>query len=406
MNIFLNEAKNLSDEMMDWRRDFHHHPELGMKEFRTAGIVADYLKALGLEVRTGVGGTGVIGTLAGKSKGKTVALRADMDALPMQDEKKTPYASATPGTAHSCGHDANTAILMGTAKILSRHSELINGTVKLIFQPSEDTIPGGALPMIKDGALEDPSVDYFAASHLAPRFPQGTVFVKRGYCTIAGSGFVLKMIGKGGHISRPEFNTDPVLMAGMVIMAAQTIVSRRINPLDPTILAFASVHGGTADNIIPDAVTLTGSIRSLRPEARQELAHLLEQTAQGVAQSIGGRCELDLTLHYPSVYNHPVMVELFKDSASRAAESAVVEEATYPNMGGEDASYFLQRAPGVYWWLGTNNPAAGYDHPLHNSLFDFNERAVMPLGAAIHAQTAVDFLKVCPEAPLNIQIDG
>lgn len=406
MNLFLKEAQDISEDMMSWRRDFHHHPELGMKEFRTAGVIADFLKELGLEVKTGVGGTGVIGILSGNSSGKTVALRADIDALPMEDKKTVPYASANPGIAHSCGHDANTAILMGAAKALSRHSDLINGNVKFIFQPSEDTTPGGALPMIKDGALENPSVDYFFASHLAPRFPEGTVNVKRDYCSIAGSGFILKMIGKGGHISRPQFVTDPVLMAGMVIMAAQTIVSRRIDPVDPTILGFASVNGGTADNIIPDMVTLTGSIRSLRPEARQELAGILEQTARGVAESIGGRCELELNLHYPSVYNHPVLVDLFKEAAAQAVGADRVVETLYPNMGGEDSSYFQQRVPGAYWWLGTNNAEAGYDHPLHSSLFDFDEKAVMPVGAAVHAQTAVDCLNACPEAPLDIHEEG
>lgn len=406
MNPFLGEARAIGDEMQTLRRDFHHHPELGMQEFRTARIISEYLKESGLEVKTGVGGTGVVGTLYGQNSGKTVALRADMDALPMQDKKTVPYASGTQGVAHSCGHDANTAILMGAAKLLGRHADRLNGNVKFIFQPSEDTIPGGALPMIRDGALESPAVDYLFGLHLAPRFPEGKIVVKSGYSTIAGSGFELKMIGKGGHISRPQYNIDPILMAGMVIMAAQTIVSRRIDPLEPTILAFASVHGGTANNIIPDEVTLTGSIRSLKPEARRELAALLEKTAQGIAQSIGGRCEMELELHYPSVFNHPVLVPSFLESAASVAGPDRVEQTPYPNMGGEDISYFLQRVPGVYWWLGTGSAEKGYTHPLHSSLFDFNEKAVMPLGAAVHAQVAVDCLNRPMAAPLDIQVDA
>jgi amidohydrolase len=390
MNLYLKEAAALVDLMREMRRDFHRHPELGMQEVRTSRIVADHLQHLGLEVRTGVGGTGVIGTLYAKEAGPTVAIRADMDALAMEDKKTVPYASSRPGVAHSCGHDAHTAILLGAANLFCRFSDSLRGNVKLIFQPSEDTTPGGALPMLRDGALENPKVDGIFSLHLRPNYPEGTVAIKSGYCTISSAGFVLKMIGKGGHVSRPHVIADPIVMAGMVIMNGQTIVSRRVDPLDPTLVTFATVHAGTVNNIIPDEATLTGTIRTLKPEAREELARLLGEVADGATRTCGGKYDLKIEMEYPSVYNHPEMAEEFKASAAKILGEDKVIEDERPSMGGEDVSYFHQKVPGIRWYLGTDNPEKGMIHPLHSSLFDFNEE-VMAIGAAMHLQAAIDF---------------
>lgn len=395
MSPFLEEAREIFDEMRDIRRDIHRHPEVGMQEVRTSGMVAEYLKDLGLEVRTGIGGTGVTGTLHTREAGPTVSLRADMDALPVQDQKSVPYASIHPGIAHACGHDGHTAMLLGAAHLLTRFAASLEGNVKFIFQPSEDQAPGGALGMIRDGALKNPRVDGIFSLHLRPDYPEGMVVVKPAYTTISSAGFVLRMIGKGGHVAFPHQTVDPIVMAGMVIMATQTILSRRVDPCEPSIVAFGSVQGGTANNIIPDEVTLTGTIRTLKPEARQNLARLLEETAQGVALASAGECRLAVEMEYPAVFNHPGMLEKFKKSAVRIADADRVREARHPMMGGEDVAYFHQQVPGVQWYLGTANPAKGFIHSLHNARFDFNE-AVMPLGAAIHAQSAVDFLAEPP----------
>ena len=208
---------------------------------------------------------------------------------------------------------------MGAAEVLARHSDLLQGNVKFIFQPSEDTVPGGALPMIKDGALENPSVQGILSSHLMPDYDEGEIVVKSGYSTISSAGFTLKMLGKGGHAAYPHLINDPVVMAGHVITAVQTIVSRRVDPQDPTILCFSSVHGGTAGNIIPDEIILTGTIRTLKPEARDELAGLLDEVAAGAAKIGGGRHTLEVEMEYPSVYNHPDMVEEFLVSAGKVA---------------------------------------------------------------------------------------
>lgn len=399
-NPFLQEAGSLLNQMREIRRDLHKHPELGMQEIRTSRIVADYLKNLGLDVRTEVGGYGVLALLSTQAGGNTVALRADMDALPLEEKNKVPYASVKRGVAHCCGHDGHTAILLGAANLLCKFSDKLNGNVKFIFQPSEDKAPGGAIPMIADGALRDPHVDGIFSLHLSPELAEGTAGIKSGFSTISSAEFILKMIGKGCHVASPHESVDPVIMAGMVIMAGQTIVSRRINPLDPTIISFCTVQGGTASNIIPEEVTLTGTIRTLKPEKREELANHLDQVAQGVARSSGGTCHLTLKMEYPSVFNHPELAAEFKDSAAKIVPADSVIEMQSPSMTGEDVAYFHQKVPGVHWLLGSANPAMDFTHPLHSPVFDFNEE-IMPLGAAIHACCAVDFLRNRQKRPLS-----
>jgi amidohydrolase len=389
---FLQEAGNLLNQIREIRRDLHKHPEIGTQEVRTSRIVADYLRNLGLDVHTGIGGHGVVATLSAEEAGKCVALRADMDALPMEEKIATPYASNRSGAAHCCGHDGHTAILLGTASLLCKFSDQLKGSVKFIFQPSEDQAPGGAAPMIADGALRNPDIDGIFSLHLNPDLPEGTVAVKSGYCTISSAEFVLRMIGKGCHVASPHEGVDPVIMAAMVIMAGQTIVSRKINPLDPAVLSFCTVHGGTASNIIPDEVTLTGSIRTIDPKKREALADELDQVAQGVARTSGGKCLLTVKKEYPSVFNHPELVAEFKDSATKILPTDKVIDKQSPSMTGEDVAYFHQKVPGVHWLLGTANPDLGFTHPLHSPFFDFNEE-VMLLGAAIQVCCAVDFLK-------------
>jgi amidohydrolase len=406
-HLFLQEAENLLNQMKEIRRDLHRHPELGTQEVRTSRIVADYLNHLGLEVRTGIGGHGVVATLSAGKGESCVALRADMDALPMEEKTAASYASIVPGVAHGCGHDGHTAILLGTADLLCRFSHLLKGCVKFIFQPSEDKAPGGAMPMIAAGALKNPNVAGIFSLHLNPDLPEGSVGIKFGFSTISSAAFVLRMIGKGSHVASPHKSIDPVVMAAMVIMAGQTIVSRRVNPLDPAILSFCTVHGGTAGNIIPEEVTLTGSIRTVDPKKREDLADALDQVAQGVAGTCGGTCHLTVTREYPSVFNHPELSAEFKDSAARMLPADRIVELQFPSMTGEDIAYFHQEVPGVHWLLGCANPAMGFTHPLHSPFFDFNE-GILPLGAAIQAACAVDFLNnrsigpISPTGPITL----
>ncbi|MGD9078329.1 MAG: amidohydrolase [Desulfobacterales bacterium] len=397
---FLQEAGNLLNQMREIRRDLHKHPELGTQEVRTSRIVADYLKHLGLDVRTGIGGHGVVATLSAREAGQYVALRADMDALPMEEKNTVPYVSATPGVAHCCGHDGHTAILLGAATLLCKFSDELKGSAKFIFQPSEDLAPGGAGPMIADGALRNPDVDGIFSLHLNPDMPEGRVAVKSGFATISSAEFVLRLIGKGCHVASPHEGVDPVIMAAMVIQAGQTIVARKIDPQDPAILSFCAIHGGTTSNIIPEEVTLTGSIRTLDPQKREALASELDQMARGIARASGGRHRLELNMQYPSVFNHPELTTEFKDSAGKILPVDKVIDRQSPSMTGEDVAYFHQKVPGVHWLLGTANPDLGFTHPLHSPLFDFNEE-VMPLGAAIQACCAVDFLNNRQKGPLS-----
>jgi amidohydrolase len=397
---FLQEAGNLLNQMREIRRDLHKHPELGTLEVRTSRIVADYLTCLGLEVRTGIGGHGVVATLSAGETGQCVALRADMDALPVEEKNTVAYASATPGLAHCCGHDGHTAILLGAASLLCKFSDQLKGSVKFVFQPSEDLAPGGAVPMIADGALGNPDVDGIFSLHLNPDMPEGKVAVKSGFATISSAEFILRLIGKGCHVASPHKGVDPVIMAAMVIMAGQTIVTRKIDPLDPAILTFCTIHGGRASNIIPEEVILTGSIRTLDPEKRLALANELNQVARGIARTSGGDHRLELNMQYPSVFNHPELTAEFKDSACKILPVDKIIDRQSPSMTGEDVAYFHQKVPGVHWLLGTANPDLGFTHPLHSPFFDFNEE-VMPLGAAIHACCAVDFLKNRQKGPLS-----
>jgi amidohydrolase len=388
----LQTAESLLDQMRDIRRDLHRNPEIGTQEMRTSGIVADTLKGLGLDVRSGIGGYGVVATLSSGEEETCIALRADMDALPIEEKNDVLYASARPNAAHCCGHDGHTAILLGTAGLLCRFSHLVEGSVKFIFQPSEDKAPGGAMPMIADGALKNPDVDGIYSLHLSPDLPEGHVGIKTGFCTISSAEFILKMIGKGGHVASPHKGVDPVTMAAMTVTAGQSIVPRSVNPLDPAILSFCTLHGGTASNIVPEEVELTGTIRTVEPERRKELAKALERVAEGVARTYGGKYRLVVNMEYPSVFNHHEMSAEFRESACSILPADKIMALQSPSMTGEDVAYFHQKVPGVHWLLGTANAAKGFTHPLHSPFFNFNED-VMPLGAALHAVCAVDFLR-------------
>lgn len=400
MNRFLTDAKIIQAELGEIRRDLHRHPETGMTETRTARIVADYLKGLGLSVREGVGGTGVVGLLYGQRKTRTVAFRADMDALPMTDRTAGEHRSRIDGKAHACGHDGHTAMLLGAAALLRRGAETLEGNVKFIFQPSEERLPGGALPMIRDGVLDTPRVDGLFTCHVHPGVPQGSVMVTPGYCTVSSAGFTLEVIGKGGHVALPHQAVDPIVMAADCINAAQTIISRRTDPLDSIILAFGTIHGGTANNIIPDTVTLEGTIRALSPKQRDRVVAMFRETVEATARKHGGDFRLDVRMEYPSVYNALGMVSILREAAAKVVGASRVICTERPFMGGEDVAYFHERIPGAFWFMGTGNPDMGFDHPLHSPLFDFDE-TVLSLGAAIHAQCAADFLSatVVPRVP-------
>jgi amidohydrolase len=391
MNRYLAESQKNFKQIQSHRRDFHKYAEIGFNEKRTAEKIADYLSSLGLDVTTGIAKTGVVGLLRCKKGGKTIALRADIDALPMEEKNNVSYASVNKGAAHMCGHDGHTAMLMETARLLSNDKEQLRGMAKFIFQPCEDMIPSGAEPMIREGVLENPAVDAMLVVHLSTSDELGTLRVKKEYSSISSAGFKLLLKGKGTHVSQPHRGIDPINMAGQIITASQPLMLKSTEPGKTFIFAFGTIHGGTSDNIIPDEVSLSGSIRTVTPEDRDKAIKDFERIVKGVVLSAQGDYILDIELQNPSIYNDPGMVEHLKSSAEKVIDRKKIHEFTKIMPGGDDAAYFLQKVPGAYWILGARNEEKGFTIPAHNPCYDFDEDA-LPIGAAIHAQAAADFM--------------
>lgn len=383
------EVKSLTPEIIRLRRDFHQHPELGFQETRTAGVIARRLETLGLEVREGVGCTGVVGLLRGSRPGKTIMLRADMDALPIQEDDQTPYASTNSGVAHACGHDAHSAMVLIAAELLSKHRDGLSGNIKFVFQPAEEG-PGGAEPMIRDGVLDNPTVDAAIGLHVWNDLPVGKVGVRAGPLMASCDVVEISILGRSGHGAVPHQCADPVAAAAQVISALQTIVSREISPTKPAVVTIASIHGGAAPNIIPDEVRMTGTTRAFDKTVRESLPGRIERIVKGVTSAMQCSYKLNYIFRYPPTINDEVITELVRQVASSSVgqRNVVLPEQT---TGGEDMSFFLERVPGCYFFLGSANSKKGLNKPHHNSKFDLDE-ACLPVGVQILAQSALTYL--------------
>ena len=387
------EIKEQIAEMRDWlvevRRAIHSHPELGFEEVETSRLVSEWLERFGLEVKKGVAKTGVVGLLRGGTPGKTVAIRADMDALPMDEATGVPYASKIKGKMHACGHDAHVTILLGVARFFSSIQDKVKGNIKWIFQPGEEGFGGGRL-MVEAGVLEDPKVDAIFAAHVFPFLSTGQVGISEGKAMASSDKFTLRIIGKGGHGAYPHVTRDPILAAGHVITQVQSIVSRNVNPLDSAVVSFGAVHGGRAYNVIPDEVELNGTVRSLNPEVREQLRSRIEQIARGVVTSLGLDYHYEFEYGYPVLINNPRMSELVVSTCSRAIgkENVVILP---PSMGAEDFAYFLEKCPGAMFRLGVRNEEKGLIQPHHNTLFNIDEE-VLPFGVEVFVRLINEFL--------------
>jgi amidohydrolase len=383
------EVAGMAEELAATRRDFHMHPELGYEERRTAGIVAARLRELGLEIREGVAETGVIGLLRGGRPGPTVLLRADMDALPIQEASEVPYRSRTPGVMHACGHDGHTAILLGTARVLATQRERLPGTVKFVFQPAEEG-GAGADRMIAAGALENPTVDAAFGLHLWNFGPIGAIGVREGPMMACSDAFDLTVRGQGGHAAAPHRAIDPVVTAAHLIVALQSLVSRETDPLQSAVVTVGRIQGGDARNVIPDQVLLQGTVRTFDPALRQAMPQRLERIARGVTEAFGGKYELSYRFGYPCLVNDAAMAEVVRAAARPVVGEEHVVVAP-PVMGAEDMSYFLQRVPGCFFRVGSANAERGLTRPHHNPCFDFDE-AALPIGVEVLAGAARRFL--------------
>ncbi|MBL8144877.1 MAG: amidohydrolase [Anaerolineae bacterium] len=383
----LQEANALSGQITAWRRDFHMHPELGFQEIRTSGKVAEELRALGLETATGIGKTGVVAVIG--EGGPVVAIRADMDALPIQEKNDVPYASQTPNVMHACGHDSHTAMLLGAAHILAAMPDRPPGEIRLLFQPCEETDDGeksGAERMIDDGALD--GVDHVIALHVSSELTAGELVIEDGYITANTDNFYAVIRGAGAHGAHPDLGVDPIYLLGQVINAIQGIRSRRIDPIRPAVVTIGTVHAGLGENVIPDEARLTGTLRSYDDETREKLIVELDR-ALSVTRALGGDYELRVHKGCPSTFNDSGVTQVMRSAAADMlpAGSIVRQPAS---MGGEDFSWMTRRAPGAMFLLGAKRDEVSRPH--HNPLFDLDE-SVFPSGAALLAETALRLLE-------------
>ena len=384
-------SKKIFPKLVKLRREFHQYPELAFHEFKTSERVAKELRKLRIPIKAGVAKTGVVGLLTGKRKGKTVALRADMDALPIEEQTDLPFKSKNKGVMHACGHDVHTACLIGAATILSQLKSELNGNVKFIFQPSEEVLPGGAKPMIQAGVLERPKVSGIFGLHCEPGIPAGKIGVKDGPFMAQVDDFDIVISGSGGHGARPHHGVDAIVVAAQVIQALQTIPSRKIDPVEPVVVSVGKIEGGTARNIICDRVTLKGTARSLSREAARKIPALLKNITAGVAASAGASFELKYFPGYPVLVNHPRETDLARDTVAKMFGRRAIFEIKKPEMGAEDFAYFLRKVPGTFLRLGIRNPKKGAVYPWHHPKFTVDED-VIDMGAALLAGVAFDFL--------------
>ncbi|KIU28477.1 peptidase M20 [Methylobacterium radiotolerans] len=375
------------ERMVAWRRDLHAHPELAFQEVRTAELVARELAACGLSVKTGLGRTGVVGTLS-RGDGPTVGLRADMDALPIQEATGASYASRTPGVMHACGHDGHVAMLLGAARHLASRTDL-SGTVHFIFQPAEEC-EGGGRAMVEDGLFRLFPCDSVYGLHNWPGLPLGTFATRVGAIMASLDTFEITVAGFGTHAAMPERGTDTLVVASEIVLALQTIVSRRIAPTDPVVLSVTQIHGGDAYNVIPDRAVIRGTVRCLDEAVRKRVAELVAAIAGGTAGTHGARAEVDYRFGYPATVNTADAVGTALEAAGTVPDITARRGEVGPSMASEDFAYMLQACPGAYAWIGTDG--AQRSLPLHNPGYDFNDEA-LPVGAAYWAALASHSLR-------------
>jgi carboxypeptidase Ss1 len=384
----LSDVKDYEEEIIKIRRELHSHPELSYQEVQTAKLVASKLRSLGIEVKEHVGGTGVVGLLKGAKKGRTVALRADMDALPVIENVDVPFKSKNSGIMHACGHDTHVAMLLGAAMLLSKHRNDLQGSVKFLFQPAEEHGGrGGAEPMIEEGAMN--GVDHVFGLHIETDWPSATFSLRGGPIMASPDAFKIRIIGRGGHGSRPDVAIDPIYVSMQVISAIQGVTSRLTDQRRPLVISVCSIHSGTKDNIIPDEAMLEGTIRTLDEKTRRDVKAKFQRTVTAVCRAHGAECEIQMMKDaYPVTVNDPkVTPKVFQVLKSiRGSKTRECE----PRMGGEDMSRFLQKAPGAFYFLGTRNPKKDCVAPNHSSKFKVDED-VLKFGSVSHALLALEF---------------
>lgn len=384
----LTQALDLKEKIIQWRRHLHMHPELSFEEYETSKFILEELNNLGFEIEAPIAKTGIVALLRGYEPGPTVALRADMDALPIQDQKSVSYASLTPDVAHLCGHDAHVSILLGAAHILSKHRPE-KGNIKLIFQPAEEGL-AGARHMVEEGVLENPCVDVIVGLHVHPTAATGYVTVAKDVAMACTDSFDIEVIGEGGHAAHPHLSIDSITVAAEVVSSLQQIVSRTIDPLKPCVLTIGKIEGGFKRNVIAPTVRMEGTVRLLDPTLREVVSKRMEQYIKGVCEGMGATYKFTYEYGYPSVKNDNALIPLL-ESVSEKILGQDKLSIVNPSMGGEDFAYFAEKVPGLFFRLGTFNREKDCIYPNHHPKFDVDEDA-LPYGSAMLAQFALDYI--------------
>lgn len=375
------QLEKMYEKMVEWRRHFHQYPELTNQEYKTSKMIADILTDFGIDIRTNVGSMGVLGYINGAKPGKTIALRADFDALPIQDEKEVPYKSKVDGVMHACGHDGHTATLLAVGKVLYDNRDSLAGKVVLLFQHAEEG-GGGAKQMIADNCLA--GVDAIFANHLWSLNPTGEISFTKGYTTAAGDGFSIKIKGKGGHGSSPHDTVDSIAIAGALINQLQYIVSRRVHPQKTAVLTIGSIHAGNAANVIADSALMKGTVRTYEKEVQQLVKEAMEDTIKGICTSQKADYEFKYHFGMPAVYNHPAETDIFTNAVASALPEIILNEVP-PLLVSEDFALYLEEIPGMLFFTGAGNEEIQAVYPHHHPKFDFDEKAMLTSGKAMLA---------------------
>ena len=383
------DIRALQPQLVTWRRQLHQRPELGFKEQLTARFISQKLTEWDIEHQVGIVQTGIVATIPGRQTGRVLAIRADMDGLPIQELNEVDYRSQHEGIMHACGHDGHVAIALGTAKYLSNRQLNFPGTIKIIFQPAEEG-PGGAKPMIEAGVLKNPDVDAIIGLHLWNNLPLGTVGVNNGPLMAAVELFRLHILGKGGHGAMPHQTIDSIVVSAQIVNALQAIVARNVDPLNSAVVTVGELHAGTAKNIIADTARMTGTVRYFDPALEGYFGSRIEQIVAGICQSHGASYELDYWSLYPPTVNNARIAELVRSVASDVVETPAGVVPDCQTMAGEDMSYFLKEVPGCYFFLGSANPEKDLAYPHHHPRFDFDE-SVLQMGVEMFVRCVEKF---------------
>ncbi|MCX7779813.1 MAG: amidohydrolase [Negativicutes bacterium] len=375
-------------QMIEWRRYLHAHPELSGEEYQTRDFLVKQLQAMGISTRTFSAHAGILGIIEGRSPGGVVALRADMDALPITETNDVPYKSTKEGVMHACGHDGHMAVLLGVASALQQSRDKWSGTVKLLFQPAEEAAPhGGAPQMIQDGVLENPTVDAIFGFHMWPELPYGDIGIRRGEMMASSDRFTLKVLGSGSHAATPHQGTDAIFMTADILNSLSRIIHRQLDPRETATISVGTIHGGERYNIIAKEVTVEGTVRTLSEEIRQQIPEKIKQMAAGICAGYGGSFQLEYSFGYPCLNNATDETGLIIKTATQLLKAGHVWTDIKPNLGSEDFAHYTKHVPGAYFLLGCGDKNSEL-RPLHNGNFDMDERSLF-IGAQILEETAL-----------------